>query len=312
MAQMPRMDGLYNIPEDPETGYTYYRTVRRLPSQRRFVAERSALATRLRSSVAGFLSARRIPSHNEVLDEVFGQFSVGEYPSDRTMCFFVGDLRAFTPEFVRLLQTEVLTHFPFWRLRAQYEEMEVGVYPSGAWFGEVWVEGRFDVQHPGYRQWWALAQEYRERRFGPLRRQLGYVRRLIPTSMPVAQRDGFAFLGSFDRYQPHLTGQPIWLLQFVPYDELSLDVEYAAVRKSPVTADGTILPQFTEVSGDGPWYWLITYLVDSSHGLSFDVKGATGEVVGRVSAAHVIPDDVLAAAEDRTEHGSPAPARPPR
>jgi len=312
MPQMPRMDGLYNIPEDPEAGYTYRRTVRRLPSHRRFLSERSAVAARLRDSVAGLLSARGFPSHNEILEEVFGQFSVGEYPSDRTMCFFVGDLRAFVPDFVQMLQTDVLADFPLWRLLAQFEEMKVGVYPSGAWFGDEWIEGRFEDRHPAYRRWWATAQEYRERRFGPLRRQLAYIRTQIPAAMAAARRDGFAFLGAFDRYRPEWTEQPIWLLQSVPDDELSLDVPTAPVRTSPVAADGTMLPQYTGVNGDGPWYWLITYLVDAPKGATFSMKRETGEVAGVVSVGEVIPDDRLAAMEDRTGSESSAPEHPPR
>jgi hypothetical protein len=297
------MDGLYNVPEDPESGYVYYRTVRRLPSRRRFLAERSEIAARLRRSVAAFLSDSDIPSHNEVLEAVFDRFSVGENPSDRTMCFFVGELRAFTPDFVHMLQTDVLVDFPLWRLLAQFEEQRIGVYPSGAWFGEEWIEGRFDDRHPAYRQWWTTANEYRERRNGPLRRQLAYVRRLILGSMPIARRAGFAFLGAFERYQPHLAGQPIWILQTVPDDELSWDVPLAPVRTSPVAADGTILPRFAEVTGEGPWYWLVTHLPDSAQGLSFAMKRASGEVVGRVAVAEVILDEVLAATEHRRGPG---------
>jgi hypothetical protein len=295
------MNGMYNVPEDPDSGYTHYQTVRRLPSFRRFKEECAGLADRLRQTVRSFLKANGIPDYNEVLQEVFGRFAVGESPSDRTMCFFVGDLNAFTPEFFRLLQARVLSEYPLWRLLAQFEGIEVGLYPSGVWLGDHWVEGAFDASYPAFQKWLASARQHRELRLGPLRRQLAYVRRTIPDAMAIAIGNQYALLGAFDRYQPHLPGHAIWLLQTCRDDELSLDVGAAPVRNSAVAADGTIYPQFSRdfwaETDLNPPFWLCTYVIEPGMGKELRMRNAKDEIVGMIAISKVIPDDELVTAE---------------
>ena len=168
MAAMPPMTGVYNIPVEPGSPYIHHQTVRRLPSMKRFYSERSGIAERLRQVIGGYLDDGGFPTHNEILQEVFGRYAVGDYPSDRTMCFFVGDLDAFTPDFIRILQEQVLADYPLWRLKAQFEERSIGVYPQGAWLGDQWVAGPSTATHLAYRKRLIEAREYREKRFGPL------------------------------------------------------------------------------------------------------------------------------------------------
>ncbi len=102
------MNGVYNVPSDPDEPYTYYQTVPELPSQDSFYRESNELASTLRLTITEFLRKQRIPEYNEILAEVFGRYSIGEFPSDRTMCFYIGDLNAFSPDLFSTLQREVL------------------------------------------------------------------------------------------------------------------------------------------------------------------------------------------------------------
>jgi hypothetical protein len=292
---MPPMNGMYNIQEEPRSGYTYYRTVRRLPSPSRFGREREEIAELLRRVISGYLEDNGSPEYNEILEPVFDDDSIGESPPDRTMCFFVGDLDVFTPGFIRLLRERVLTEYPLWRLLAQFEEKGIGIYPQGAWLGGDWVEGEFDGSHPSYRAWFQDAEDYRERRYGTLRRQLDHVRRVIPAALGEVRRSGFTLLGAFDRYQPPRPGQAIWLLQSSATRELSLDIGTGPIRTSPVGEDGSIYPQFCKefspYTDVDPPFWLVTYLADLTASHVFVMKNSRGEAIGTVSVAEIVEDD---------------------
>src|SRR5262245_40328825 len=122
MPELPPMNGVYNMAADEPDGYIHYQTVPKLPSYSKFEDECIGLAKRLRKEIESHLKKKKIPEYNAVLDDVFGHFAIGEFPSDRTMCFFVNELDVFTPEFVRLLQDRVLPRYPLWRLLAQYDD----------------------------------------------------------------------------------------------------------------------------------------------------------------------------------------------
>ncbi len=92
--------------------YTVYQTVAELPPQEAFYRESNEIASALRLTIAEFLRTRNLPETNEILAEVFGNDSIGEFPSDRTMCFYIGDLDAFSPELFSALQQDVLSRFP--------------------------------------------------------------------------------------------------------------------------------------------------------------------------------------------------------
>ncbi|MCE3018581.1 MAG: hypothetical protein LW870_22225 [Pirellula sp.] len=183
MPKLPPMDGQYNVPADPNEPYTYYQSVPKLPPQKSFYRESNELASVLRNEIADFLSRHCIPEFNEILSPVFGNYAIGESPSDRTMCFNIGDLNAFVPELVLTLQKRVLTRYPLWRLVAQFEELAIGVYPDGVWFDDNIVMGSFTSDHPVYRAWFDKAREYRESRFGALARQLDFACRKIPEAI---------------------------------------------------------------------------------------------------------------------------------
>lgn len=304
MAAMPPMTGVYNIPAEPDSPYVHHQTVRRLPSMKRFQSECSGITKRLEKITRRYLRDGGFPTHNEILEEVFGEYAIGEYPSDRTLCFFVGDLDAFTPAFIRILQEHVLSDYPLWRLLAQFEEKSIGIYPQGVWLGDHWVEGSFTASHPAYRNWLHDAEQYRERRFGPLRRQLAYVRRLIPAARATASRRRFCVLGVFDCYAPpHASNHSIWILQTINPGEVEHLPNCGPIRSSAVSNDGTIYPQFCKefepYTDVNPPYWLVTYLLDPAPPHEFVIMDEKGEVVGRFSGDNAIPDGELRAEEQR-------------
>ena len=290
------MNGMYNIKNETE-GCTYYQTVRRLPSMSRFYEECGEIADLLRRVIGGYLEDAGFPEYNETLEPVFDKDCVGEFPSDRTMCFFLNDLDAFTPDFIRLLQERVLAQFPLWRLLAQFDERVFGVYPQGAWLGDHWVDGAFDENHPAYRTWLQDAEYYREKRYGPIRRQLAFVRQMIPAAMARASKSGFALVAAFDCFPPYFPGHAIWLLQTVSAHEMLLDINSAPLRKSAVAEDGSIYPQYWEefdvLSDVSPPFWLITYVVDPASSYEFAMKSTRGELVGTVSVTDIVRDDAL-------------------
>jgi hypothetical protein len=304
MPKMPPMGGLYNIQVEPDCPYACHRTARRLPPLARFGHECGGMADRLKRAVGSYLRKNGFPEFNEILEPVFGQFAIGEYPSDRTMCFFVEDLGAFTPAFVRCLQEQVLAEYPLWRLLAQFEEKNIGIYPQGCWLGNQWVDGHFEKTHPAYAAWLKDADACREKKFGPLRRQIAHVRRSIRAAMAQARRSGFSVLGVFDRYQPPFPGHAIWLLHAGTIGEDALFIgPDQPVRCSPVGDDGHIYSQFRSECGHykdvDPPFWLLTCLIEAAGADEFAVTNAEGTVVGTVSLKDLIRDDTLIELERR-------------
>jgi len=279
------MDGQYNVPADPNEPYTYYQSVPKLPPQKSFYRESNELASVLRNEIADFLSRHCIPEFNEILSPVFGNYAIGESPSDRTMCFYIGDLNAFVPELVLTLQKRVLTRYPLWRLVAQFEELVIGVYPDGVWFDDNIVMGSFTSDHPVYRAWFDKALEYRESRFGALARQLDFACRKIPEAIVNMADNPYCLIGVFDKYQSHLEGFPVWFLHDGNRD-LSIDDEFAPVRTSAVAAGGLIYPEFSKLfypkTKMQPPYWLKTQLMNDVETNSRPVKDENGREIGKI------------------------------
>ncbi len=290
------MDGVYNVPSDPDERYTVYQTVAELPPQEAFYRESNEIASALRLTIAEFLRTRNLPETNEILAEVFGNDSIGEFPSDRTMCFYIGDLDAFSPELFSTLQQDVLSRFPLWRLLAQFEELKTGVYPDAVWLGDALITGAFDDDHPHYQNWLNAAKEYRESRFGALARQLRYARQQIPGAIERMSDVPYSLIGAFARYQPHLDGFPVWLLHQGQH-ELSFDDDYAPVRTSAVSAEGEIYPEFSKLfyptTDTQPPYWLKIHLIEDPDVTSLTVKNEDGTAIGQVKWGDLLDDSTL-------------------
>lgn len=296
MPKLPPMDGVYNVPSDPDEPYTFYQTVAELPSQDAFYRESEEIASALRLTITEFLRTQNIPKYNEILAEVFGGDSIGEFPSDRTMCFYIGDLNAFSPELFSTLQRDVLSRFPLWRLLAQFEELAIGVYPNAAWLGDAPVTGAFTDDHPNYQEWLNAATVYREQRFGALARQLRCARQRIPDAIERMADEPYSLIGAFARFQSHLNGFPVWLIH-QGHRELSFDDEYAPVRASAVSSEGEIYPEFSKLfypkTDTKPPYWLKTHLIEDPEVTSLIVKEADGNAIGQVEWETVLDDSTL-------------------
>ena len=145
-----------------------------------------------------------------------------------------------------------------------------------------------------------------QRKYGPLKRQLAYVKTLLPKAMRFADANGFAYLATFDRYELH-ESPAIWLLR--TKRELRLDPVSASCRSTAVTADGEIHPEYcpkfwpyTEVI---PPYWLETYLVEDRLCSSFRLIDEDENQVALLKVDRVIVDDELVRFQEsgtRSEH----------
>ena len=251
----------------------------------------------LRSSVNRFLKRQQIPKYTDTLDEVFGEHAIGEFPSDRTMSFYLNWLKAFTPEWIELLQDEVLTVYPYWRLYAQYVTT-IGIYPSGAWLGEHWLEKGFDHTHPHYQEWVKRARIEEEKRYGPLRRQLTYLNRLLPGAIKRFSQRGYLHLATFDRYPPHARYSALWMLQKEYPNDHMLKIKYSSVAHYPVDVNGAIHPNYNQnfypATSKCPAYWLVTYLIKPSIPMTYYMEDfETRKTIGPVHVKHVIKDAEL-------------------
>ncbi|MGC3972250.1 MAG: hypothetical protein QM775_34400 [Pirellulales bacterium] len=298
MNKHPPMTGFYNIkPDSDESVYEYHLTVKKLPSQRKFLEERAAIAQRLLDVVERFLFDRSIPQYNEILAETFGKDAIGEYCDDRTMCFFVGDLDAFTPPFIHTLQSQVLGEFPLWRLEAQFEGHSIGVYPDAVWLGDQLVVGNCDEAHPAYKNWLSKAAFDREQSYGPLSRQLAYVKRRLPEASAQARVVGHAVLGVFDRYRADCSFRALWVLQTARDNALRVDCQWAPIRSSAVDDEGSIFPQycpmFYPATSVDPPFWLVTYPLKGPTLSTYDLRDSAKQVVGQITVDDPITDEEL-------------------
>lgn len=137
-------------------------------------------------------------------------------------------------------------------------------------------------------------ENYLERKYGPLSRQLEYLKGRLPAAMKEADANGFAYLATFDGFELN-EGNAIWILQTRREDEFQLDVEYSSMRSTPVTADATIHPEFckefwpyTDVE---PPYWLLTYLEEDREITNFEFVDEDGKSMGKLTIGEVIADE---------------------
>jgi hypothetical protein len=304
-SSLPPMTGLYNIQPSGDP-YEHHQSVPKLPPISTFEPECISIANALRIAIDRYLKSHAFPTHSDLLEEIFGRDSIGEFPSDRTMCFFVDHLDVFTPEFVHLLQAEVLSKFPLWRLLAQYSGKTIGIYPTGTWLGAQCIEGPFDATHPAYRDWLNDAKAYDEARFGPRRRQLRHVRKLIPTFQAAAKTQGVAVVAVFGGYDPLFpVGPTVWLLQCMHPHRLRPVPECGEMRTSAVSDAGEIYSQFckdfTPYTDMVPPYWLATYLLPDTDRHELRVKDSAGEIDVRFVLDGSVSDAQLSADERKTK-----------
>jgi len=208
-----------------------------------FAALREAVdvAPVLKAVVRSFLERTNAPRYNEVLEEVFGAFAVGEHPQTREMRFFLEHLESFTPAFFTLLQTDVVNRFPRWSVVPQYNEAVVEIHADGFVFdGRTRVRGPVTDAHPAYVAWDRRAHELRERRSGPRWRQLQYLGDTLPGRLAELGTARAVHLATFD-VEGAAHRFAVWVL-VRDEDDYGLGSDVAATRFSRVTPEGVILP----------------------------------------------------------------------
>ncbi len=107
-------------------------------------------------------------------------------------------------------------------------------------------------------------ERYLERKYGPLSRQLAYVKKQLTPAMKLADENKYSHLATFDGYETR-EGHAIWMLQTRNKQELMLDIDSSPSRATAVSADETMYPkyckEFWPYKDVHPPYWLLVYLI---------------------------------------------------
>jgi hypothetical protein len=232
---------------------------------RGFHRERERLALRLDEEIRASLSDDDVPPVNDALEEVYGEFAVGTHPQTREMRFFLEDPRAFSPGLIARLRRLVADEFPKWTVVPQFGERSFVVTARGVVFGDAWVRDPVTADTAVLREWWANARRTDEEKYGPYRRQLGWLRPRVPGALARLASEPVVLLGAFERLR--LEGHAVWVLVARPRDGVDFvhsGEQLARLDRYAVTADGTVHPQhsrrFSALEGEPPAAWLVSYL----------------------------------------------------
>lgn len=239
----------------------------------RFEREREAIYVRLGEAIRASLAEDQIAPIDDALAECFGHQSIGKFADTREMRFFLSAVEAFTPCLIRRLQRLLKEEFPKWSVVPQYEECEFTVFPSHVRFGDILVQEDVTTETTTLREWQVRAIEIREQKYGPLRRQLGWLRSRMKDSLNQLSTSQVVILGVFGHSR--WGGHAVWMLERpeavlgLPgsVDVLPESIFTSAPESYPVDAHGTIHPMFTREyrspGGKGPAAWLLLFHNDS-------------------------------------------------
>jgi hypothetical protein len=214
-------------------------------SSRRFEKQREELALRLDEIIRECLSIDQIPLVNDAVEDVYGEFALGKYPQEREMRFYLGDVAAFTPRLINAIRETLADHFHEWSVVPQFEDRTFTIsqnaveFPAGKWTAEVTRDT------PLFGEWVADAKLFDEKRFGPLRTQLRYLKPLLPKCIEMCRSQTIAAVAAFDYYIPYFwTGNPVIWVVLEPHHERPTVTSAERLRISAVTADGFVFPQY--------------------------------------------------------------------
>jgi hypothetical protein len=259
-----------------------------------FPREREKVALLLDEAIRRHLSELALPEVNDTLESVYGDYAIGNYTQTHEMRFFINDRRAFTAKFIQRLQLEVLRRHKHWSLVPQFNEREITVFHDAVLLGKRRIKGSVSEQTPEFREWIEETERFDEYNYGSLRRQIAFIRSLMPDALARLTRQRFVILGVFDQYQPNFPGYPIWILQRDRIRELSLNAE--AIHESAVGFDGELYPTYYRMfqvnSEPQPVGWLAAYLADAVHGRTFVMK-SNEQIVEAVVLPAQITDEEL-------------------
>jgi hypothetical protein len=287
------LDKYYNI--EPEDEYDdCYKSSADL-SMNTFDMESEAIAPLLNETIGSYLHAEGIPPIDDALQEVFGRDAIGAFPHDRSMWFFLGNPVAITPRLVHTLQEGVLGKFPLWRLVAQYEEKKIGIYPGYLWIDGSPVVGQLSRENAAYVCWLQEAMQNKESKYGPLVRQLRYLRRILPAAFEEARRQQFIVVATFDRLFLSKGRHVAWVLHTLKRTGLRVNTDSSPMHTFAVAQDATLFPEFcpdfAPRTGNQPDFWLAAYFVPpEQRSLIATMNGAT---VAQSRVKPVVSDESL-------------------
>jgi len=262
--------GMYNVnPEDiqgeemdPEDDPTsYFRSVEQLPrlTWDEFQDIRSATHRAL-------VRHGRLPGMSEEEAKIFYRYCVGDEIGDRTVRVELPNFGVLTPGFVEGLQRDVLASRPLWRIFivAESPETVVIIYPETVRVGMVPAGGDWKTALP---RTVASVLELRERREGPQRRQLEYLKRKVPSELSKLRTKPFLVVAAFDTYY---IGDPrqisVWFLYPGEWEWSGLTVEEpenaASGDEIAVKADGTFDEYYVHgFDTPQPAFWLKQWIL---------------------------------------------------
>jgi hypothetical protein len=253
-------------------------------------AERMQIVPDVRETIVAFLRTAQLPPLDDALQLLFGRNAIGEFPQDRSIWFFLGEPRGIAPPLLHALQNEVLATFPLWRLVAQYEEKKLGIYPRYLWIDGTAIEGVLSPTEPAYVQWRKEADQVREAKYGPLRRQLRHLRQILPTAFDEVRNCRFKVLACFDRQSLTDTTPVAWVLHTLDRG-FKVNSEFSAIHRYAV-ADRTVFPEFCDEfvphTDRRPDFWLDAYLV--SAGQTSLIATQKGKTIAASGVGPVMPD----------------------
>lgn len=243
----------------------------------RFHRERANLALRLNEEIRASLSDDKTPTVNDALVEVFGEFSIGTFPETREMRFFLGDVRAFSPGLIARLRRLVTNEFPRWTLVPQFEECGFVVTATGVVFGDTWIRESVTPETPAFQEWRARAEQVDAKKYGPLRRQLAWVRPRVRAAHGALESERAILLGAFQRLQ---SDSPVlWVLAAAVDGRMCLDWDapHSKFAAYPVVG-GQTFPDSIKGLHRLPEAWLTAFVTTASlpGPVSFQVTDQAG------------------------------------
>jgi len=137
-------------------------------------------------------------------------------PIDRTIYLYLENVDFVTPQFIRAVQTCLIQEFPQWRLRlynlTDHGPTDLVIYPDAIRVGDDLArrDEELDVAVP---RWTIQAEAIRDKTIGASRRQLRYMKALIPDLLHKLDQTPVVFVAAFDNRQGNTQKHGIWVLQ---------------------------------------------------------------------------------------------------
>lgn len=209
-----------------------------------FARQREKLALRLDEVLRKYLSDTATPDVTDALREVYDEDSIGKFPQQREMRFFLGDVNCFTPELANRLHRLVSREFPKWTVVPQFDECVFTVRPDGVEFNGHLVKGEVRDGTTAFARWKVAALKHDERKYGSLRRQLRWVTPRVPGCLKRLESERAVLLGVFDRSDSG-EGYLAWLLVASGDREVSFGSVEVPTDSYGVTTDGSLLPRYS-------------------------------------------------------------------